>query len=526
MSEAGGAATVAEPPSPAEPTAPAARERLVDAASLAVVAFSAAQPFAGYLQTNAAKVIRPGEIIVDAVLWIGLSLGAFVVVRLLTRRSPAFSIAVPFVVVQLSFWNYWRWFPTEPPDAGTRLVAIAIWAALTALLARLAMMASRWKPLRPILVVFLVFWTLGSVVTYAADRRGLDEGDAPTIADLSFPPFQERPNIYWLMFDEHPRSDQLERLTGVDNSWFTDELADRGFSTSSSSHSGYLFTHLSLSSTLAMDYAFTPDHRYTAELEMAVPFMAGDNPVVRTLEDNGYRYVFAPDGSVEWADCVAETESRSCIEPIGGLLARREPTSLLVRATPVGSFPLGYVHNDLDSVTDGLEELDGDRPFFLFAHILSPHQPYRYEPGCARRAEPVRGSGYDAERQAAAYATDVECLDHDIVRTVDEIVAADPDAVIIVQSDHGSSLDFDFDVPVDQITPEMRTERFAALDAIRLPGSCRGRSIEGEPLVNTYRIVLACLAGTEPELLDTRTFVSGYNRIDLLDEVEVEDAPG
>jgi hypothetical protein len=503
--------------------APAHALALVDAASLAVVGLSAVQPFAAYMQTNASKLVRPGEVIRLAVLWLVLTLAAFVGVRLLTRRTPAFTIAVAFVVVELSFWNYWHWFPTEPPDATTRVVALAIWAALTALLARVAMMVAAWKPLRAVLVVFLTVWTLGSVVGYVADRGTLEGGDAPTVAQLSFPPFESTPDIYWLMLDEHARSDQLERLTDADNSWFMDDLEDRGFSTSSSSHSAYLFTHLSLSSTLAMDYAFTPDHRYKGEIQMAVPFIAGDNPVVETLEDNGYRYIFAPDGSVEWADCAGETADRSCIAPVGGFLSRREPTSLLVRSTPVGSFPLGYVHNDLESVTAGLEQIDDDRPFFLFAHILSPHQPYRYGEGCARRAEPVRGSGYDFERQAAAYANDVECLDHDVVDTVDRIIADDPDAVIIIQSDHGSSLDYDFEVPLDQLTPDMEMERFGALNAIRLPASCRGRSIEGEPIVNTYRLVLACLAGTEPELLDTRTFVSGYGRIDLLDEVQVDD---
>ena len=34
--------------------------------------------------------------------------------------------------------------------------------------------------------------------------------------------------------------------------------------------------------------------------------------------------------------------------------------------------------------------------------------------------------------------------------------------------------------------------------------------------------VLACLAGTEPDLLDTRVFYSGYGRIDELAEVPIE----
>ena len=65
-------------------------------------------------------------------------------------------------------------------------------------------------------------------------------------------------------------------------------------------------------------------------------------------------------------------------------------------------------------------------------------------------------------------------------------------------------------------------ERFGVLNAIRLPEACRDRSIEGEPLVNTFRIVLACLSGSEPDLLGTRLFYSGYGKISDLAEVPLD----
>jgi len=40
---------------------------------------------------------------------------------------------------------------------------------------------------------------------------------------------------------------------------------------------------------------------------------------------------------------------------------------------------------------------------------------------------------------------------------------------------------------------------------MRLPPGCDA-DVEGEPLVNTFRIVFACIEGTEPELLDYRAF--------------------
>ena len=51
----------------------------------------------------------------------------------------------------------------------------------------------------------------------------------------------------------------------------------------------------------------------------------------------------------------------------------------------------------------------------------------------------------------------------------------DPDAVIIIQSDHGSRLSFEWDTPYEEWTDAMLTERFGVLNAIRLPTSCRVR---------------------------------------------------
>jgi len=175
-------------------------------------------------------------------------------------------------------------------------------------------------------------------------------------------------------------------------------------------------------------------------------------------------------------------------------------------------------------VLDGAEAVRArtDDPLFVMAHILSPHQPYRYETDCSRRTETVEGTKLTGEERAAAYANDVQCLDHEVVGAVDRVLAEDPDAVIIIQSDHGSRLSFNWDQPYEDWTPAMLRERFGSLDAIKLPEWCADRSIEGEPLVNTFRIVLACLGHQEPDLLETRTFFNAYGRISTLVEVPPE----
>lgn len=509
-----------------DPVAPArstseARRALLDWRSTALVALAALQPFAAFLAANASKLTEPATILVDAVLWLAGLLLAFVVARLLTRDHPPLAMAMGFVAFSLSFWNFGRWLPFEPASAGARWAALAVWTLVTVLLVRLASRLARHPLVPRFTMIFLAIWILASLGSFVLVRQEISASAPPNgYSGPSFT-FRDRPDVYWFVLDEHARSDQLRRWTGYDNSWFGDELAQRGFSVSETSRSAYVQTHLSIPSTLTMDYAFTPGHDYRGEYELASEIIRGPNAVMRTFGDNGYQVVYAPDGSVEWATCDRAAADRTCVEPIGGPFAFAESRLNLARSTPIGSFELPIAHNDFDSVLDAVDGLDDDgRPRFVMAHVMSPHNPFRFAEDCSLRSEWVEGHQLTGDERAAAYANDVACLDRSFVEATDRILAEDPDAVIIVQSDHGSRLSFDWlSTTFENSSPSTFDERFSSLDAMRLPGDCRGRSIEGESIVNTFRIVFACLSGTEPELLDRRMYFSEFGRIATLAEV-------
>jgi hypothetical protein len=502
-----------------------ARPPLVTGWSIAVVVLGGLAPFAAFLSTNGAKLVHPAPVFVAGMVWTALVGCGYVVLRAVTRSTRPELVAAGVVAANLSFWNFGRWLSSEPGSMGRRLIGLVLWTVVTGLAVVLAMKLARVAMVRTFIVTFLAIWIAASGISYASGATERGQGDAPTLYEATVgSTFQERPNVYWFVLDEHARTDQLRTWTDVDNSWFGDDLTDRGFSVSESTWAGYAHTHLSLSSTLAMDYAFTPGHDYRSEYALTAPLSEGDNPVVETFEANGYRYVYAPDGSVEWSSCPPASGDRACIEPLDATFGVREPYTQMLLSTPVGSFDLPITHNSLDSVLDGVDEIRSttDQPLFVMGHVLSPHQPYRYEPGCSLRTEPVVGTKLSGEERAAAYANEVTCVDHDTVRAVDRVLASDPEAVIIIQSDHGSRLTFNWDQPYDEWTPAMLSERFGALNAVRLPAACRGDSLEGEPLVNTFRLVFACLTGDEPELLESRSFFSGYGQISTLVEVPPE----
>jgi hypothetical protein len=456
------------------------------------------------------------------VAWTIAYVAVFIGVRCLTRDRAPLPLAMGFVAFSISFWNFGRWLPYEPATPASRWLALLVWAAVTAFLVRLlSLLASSALAVR-FSLIFLAIWTVASVASYGLTTSEIHGGDAPDVyAGPAYTFGEERPNVYWFILDEHARSDQVRRWTRYDNTWFDQALEDRGFSVSTSSRSAYLHTHLSIPSTLEMTYPFTPGHDYRGEYDLGSRFLTGDNAVVDTFEANGYEVVYAPAGTAEWAAC--DDAVRTCIDPVGGPLAFPESRLNLARSTPIGSLALPIAHNDFASVLDGVDELPDDQPRFVMAHVMSPHGPFRYDADCGYRGEWIEGYHLSGDERAAAYANDVRCIDEAFVDATDRIVASDPDAVIIVQSDHGSRLSFDWlSTTFESSTPSSLNERFSVVNAIRLPAACRGDSIEGEALVNTFRVVFACLAGTEPELLEPRYYFTGFGRISTLAEVPPE----
>jgi hypothetical protein len=340
------------------------------------------------------------------------------------------------------------------------------------------------------------------------------------------PPADRLPDVYYFLLDGYGRADRLESTVGHDNEPFLDDLRKRGFAVRDEATAAYPMTFLSLASTLEMDYPATE-----GELSDHAPFyeaMGGDNAVVDAFGELGYRFVMGTDYSS--LECGEEVDV--CVEPpvdaegVGG-----ERESAILEATPLSTLlpELGLDFRPLSGylspgdMVDAVEAEPSEAPAFVYTHLLTPHPPYRYLEDCSLR-EDLSDKGLDLWGEAAGtggerYRQAVECVNADLLRTIDRITAADPGAVIVIQGDHGPKFGIDFHRPLDDWTESQLEERFSIMNAQRLPDGCREAGPRAELAVNTFRIVLGCLAGSELELLDER-----YYMIDLeAEEVEEVD---
>ena len=94
-----------------------------------------------------------------------------------------------------------------------------------------------------------------------------------------------------------------------------------------------------------------------------------------------------------------------------------------------------YVLTDLDHAIEMaiLKYKDIDKKYFLFAHILSPHEPQRFNEDCSKYLVLNPELGHPSSSQ---YLTDLPCLNEQVIKTIDYILENDQtDPIILLQSD-------------------------------------------------------------------------------------------
>lgn len=293
------------------------------------------------------------------------------------------------------------------------------------------------------------------------------------------PASEDDPNIYLLLLDGYPRSDTLMEEFDIDNSTFLSDLEERGFSVSDQARTNYNKTWLTLASMLngayideILDPVPTPDHP-TAELrwlhamlrEAAIPEALGERGYVTRTVASAYTST-----ALTSADDYIDHGHLNSFEV---RLMATSPWTNFLRAS-IGTF---LVNQQADKVRDTLHTLaslaseDGQAQFVL-AHVHSPHTPFvlgiEAEESPVLQCFPTRCSFWEVRFErlgmsANEYRTDLRAqldeLNHLTLDALDRIVEQDPNAVVIVFSDHGLRYDTD---EVD--------EHFRSLLAARTPG--------------------------------------------------------
>ena len=320
-----------------------------------------------------------------------------------------------------------------------------------------------------------------------------------------------KPNIYYLMTDGYGRADQLKRGLGYDNTAFLDFLQARGFYVADQSYANYPMTFMSLPSALAMDYLVTEKTARHTDRSAFYATIQGRNPVVERLRSYGYAYAHMASGVWDGSRC-------SGVEDL--CLANSEEVLVaFYRMTPVSRFRRGESVTTPRSVEGVLERLPSGRPVFLFAHIFSPHPPRTFEGDCALRTTRSESLVYWKPSGKKDYVHDLGCTNRQFTALIERLLARDPQALVLLHSDHGPAFGVDWSVGNDQWTRDAFDERFAILMAVRLPSECKQLAYPALSPVNLFRVVFACVEGKPVEKLADESYITAYEKNERQDPV-------
>jgi hypothetical protein len=314
---------------------------------------------------------------------------------------------------------------------------------------------------------------------------------------------KRQPDIYYILPDAYTRSDVLKAEYGYDNQPFIDNLISKGFFIPSESCSNYAQTHLSLPSTLNMDYLqnLKVGNRLDKRQDMML-----DSAVARFLKSGGYKLVYVNTVGKLVVDHYSEDDLRRSLHGRFWVLLLSTTA-----AKPLASAI--EIIQQRSSVLRGFQSLeeaiDIQGPKFVFGHILCPHPPFVFgadgEEVFLDNVDPWLGKGSSLEE---LYADQVAYVNSRLEKLVERIIEhSETPPVIVIQADHGSGFIHESNLKLDKLpSDEFLRKQMRIFSAIRLPGKGQDKVYDSITPVNTFRVILNRCFKVEIPLLEDRCY--------------------
>lgn len=344
---------------------------------------------------------------------------------------------------------------------------------------------------------------------------------APTIYEvLRFRPAQleetpqlqgDKPNIYYFIVDEYGGPENLSRYYDFDNLEFTEFLEGHNFNISQTSkNTESIWTSTIVPNLLNLGYV--AEDRMPERVKLR--FM--EKPLLfRLFWDNGYQV-----NLISHRDFIGSAGCKVLSEPqfpdrITEFIFNNSVLALIPYVRNTLREPLGLpdfrshaehtkrIFSDMEHCYEAV----GKEPTLTVSYVQSPHYPFIFD----QQGNPVDGG--QNIRDQHFYLDQLQYLNTVLETSITNILKHDPDSVIVLQSDHGTRypgqmLLFygapDYDPKLE--TPYMQN----GLNCVYYRG--KALPIEGETGINTWRLLLNELYGTELPMLPAPEGYTCYGR--------------
>ena len=306
----------------------------------------------------------------------------------------------------------------------------------------------------PPAVLALTVAYLGSVLITGtgAAAFGLPTIRQPRITEAVDP--QGGPGIYVLMLDAYARADTLAGL-GFDNREFLTSLEELDFQVAHDSRSNYTRTGLTLASMFNMAYLediphlASPPEGYNQQHRYISGALHAGNRVLDILDAAGYETFYIPSRIAQYA-----------VEPVDHMLAGAELDNFelhLLSRTRLAPFVSAewLYGQQRDRTLQSFAQVasiagEASEPRFVFAHLMTPHPPFVFAadgtlpavPSCFPATCSIFEPPTDPNLAVERYIDQVQYTNKLVLATVRSIMDDEPNAVVVLMSDHGSRLTF------------------------------------------------------------------------------------
>ena len=330
---------------------------------------------------------------------------------------------------------------------------------------------------------------------------------------------QEKPDIYYLIFDRYGSYQMLKKYLGFDDSPLKNYLTGKGFYFFEDSRANYPKTFLSLASSLNMEHL---DY---------LPKILGENNKDQTyvnfeklqnykiwqfLDSFDYTYIHIGSG---WTPTRENKYAHINIRyqnPLYDEFFQLLFKSTLIYPVTVKLFPDILIEGagkrerfvyKLEKLQE-IVELDG--PKFVFAHFLLPHEPFVFGP----LGQPV--TSYDLKTRSIKenYLRQLEYTSLQIRNLVENILLKSKNKpIIILQSDEGPFVNQEFkgaagvNVDWSKLGTEAIQTHMGILNAFYLPGISMDAISPTITPVNTFRLIFNLYFGTDFPLLPDKSYI-------------------
>jgi len=334
---------------------------------------------------------------------------------------------------------------------------------------------------------------------------------------------KDKPDIYWFVLDGYGRADILKKYD-FDNSKFLNWLGNKDFWVGEKSNCNYMRTNLTLVSTMNMSLVgekiFLKD---SWQQRVILNKMMNDSFVVRFLRDNGYDTFAFPMG-LGYIDMKAADKFYS--ERSSWLSSFEEQ---FYNVTIFPSFEMllwdrsvfSRHRNRFFNVWNNIPvDRNAEKPCFVMAHLVSPHPPFVFNE-LGGEIEPTHPySMFDAndfrdafnispKEYMDGYLKQVIYINTVLKKEIKQLLALNPQPVIIIQADHGHGANTNF----RDINKTNLFERFGILNAIFIPSEFKKPNIgSATSSINTFPIVFNSIFNTQFKLQPDRSFYTAEHK--------------